>query len=64
MGHVERDVGITNYNPGGFALTLLRKRVNSVALDVSMIRSPFADQTPAMWRICPTAGRAWRRPGS
>lgn len=42
MGHVERDVGITNYNPGGFALAMLRNRVNSVVVDVSMIRSPFA----------------------
>ena len=58
MGHVERDVGITNYNPGGFALTLLRKRVNSVALDVSMIRSPFANQTPAN-----VAHLSDRRPG-
>jgi hypothetical protein len=41
MGHVERDVGITNYNPGGFALAQLRKRVNSVAIDISMIRAPF-----------------------
>lgn len=43
MGHVERDVGITNYNPGGFALALLRKRVNSVRVDISMIRPPFAE---------------------
>jgi hypothetical protein len=45
MGHVERDVGITNYNPGGFALTLLRKRVNAVVVDISVIRSPFAKMT-------------------
>ncbi|WP_055683274.1 tyrosine-type recombinase/integrase [Jannaschia rubra] len=47
MGHVERDVGITNYNPGGFALTLLRKRVNAVVVDISMIRSPFAEISSA-----------------
>ncbi|KMK67826.1 phage integrase family protein [Puniceibacterium sp. IMCC21224] len=41
MGHVERDVGITNYNPGGFSKSLLRKRVNSVEIDISMIRPPF-----------------------
>ena len=42
MGHVERDIGITNYNPGGFALKKLRKRVNSVVVNISMIRPPFA----------------------
>ena len=42
MGHVERDIGITKYQPGGFALTKLRKRVNSVEVDISMIRPPFA----------------------
>lgn len=47
MGHVERDIGITNYNPGGFALKLLRKRVNSVVVDISMIRSPFAEISSA-----------------
>jgi hypothetical protein len=42
MGHVERDIGITNYNPGGFSMEILRDCVNSVLVDVSMIRSPFA----------------------
>ncbi len=41
MGHVERDVGITSYNPDGFSKALLRKRVNSVVIDISMIRPPF-----------------------
>lgn len=43
MGHVERDVGITNYNPSGFSKVLLRKRVNSVVIDISMIRPPFGE---------------------
>ncbi len=42
MGHVERDVGITHYKPDGFSKALLRKRVNSVEIDISMIRPPFA----------------------
>lgn len=41
MGHVEHDVGITNYNPAGFSKTLLQKRVNAVKIDVSMVRPPF-----------------------
>ncbi|WP_177190346.1 site-specific integrase [Tranquillimonas rosea] len=47
MGHVERDVGITNYNPGGFSMTTLRDCVNAVVIDVSMIRSPFGDVASA-----------------
>jgi hypothetical protein len=43
MGHVERDIGITNYNPDGFSKALLAKRVNAVKIDISMIRSPFAE---------------------
>lgn len=43
MGHVERDVGITNYNPSGFSMTTLRDCVNAVEVDISMIRSPFAE---------------------
>ncbi|MEO9629751.1 MAG: site-specific integrase [Sulfitobacter sp.] len=43
MGHVERDVGITNYNPSGFSMKTLRDCVNAVAIDISMIPSPFAE---------------------
>ncbi|MGX9847121.1 site-specific integrase [Limimaricola litoreus] len=42
MGHVEHDIGITNYNPGGFSMATLRDCVNSVVVNISMIRSPFA----------------------
>ncbi|WP_371060095.1 tyrosine-type recombinase/integrase [Rhodosalinus sp. 5P4] len=35
MGHVKRDVGITNYNPGGFALSKLRNRVNSRRMEAA-----------------------------
>lgn len=45
MGHVERDVGITNYNPEGFAQTLLLQDVNAVKIDISMIRRPFDTAT-------------------
>ena len=44
MGHVERDVGITNYNPHGFSRKLLLRRVNAIKLDISAIRAPFGDQ--------------------
>lgn len=47
MGHVEHDVGITNYNPGGFSMKTLRDCVNAVVIDISMIRSPFADASSA-----------------
>lgn len=47
MGHVERDVGITNYKPDGFSKALLSKRVNSVVIDISMIRAPFGTVSAA-----------------
>lgn len=47
MGHVEGDIGITNYNPGGFSMVALRNCVNSVSIDISMIRSPFTGVTSA-----------------
>ena len=47
VGHVEHDVGITNYNPTGFATDKLRDDVNSVVIDISMIRSPFEDAASA-----------------
>ncbi|MGK7663550.1 MULTISPECIES: tyrosine-type recombinase/integrase [unclassified Marinovum] len=47
MGHVEHDVGITNYNPSGFSMKTLRDCVNAVDIDVSMIRSPFAEAASA-----------------
>lgn len=47
MGHVERDVGITNYNPSGFSMKTLRDCVNAVEIDISMIRSPFAEVNSA-----------------
>ncbi len=47
VGHVERDVGITSYNPNGFATTILRKNVNLVAIDISMIRPPFGQVVSA-----------------
>lgn len=47
MGHVERDVGITNYNPSGFSMTTLRDCVNAVEVDISMVRSPFAEVNSA-----------------
>lgn len=47
MGHVERDFGITNYNPDGFSKALLAKRVNSVFVDIAMIRPPFERANPA-----------------
>ncbi|WP_111430718.1 site-specific integrase [Rhodobacteraceae bacterium DSL-40] len=58
MGHVERDIGITNYNPDGFSKKLLLKRVNAVEIDVSMIRQPFgeADQT----NVCALSGHLLR----
>ncbi|WP_353472482.1 tyrosine-type recombinase/integrase [Salipiger sp. H15] len=43
LGHVERDVGITNYNPSGFSKALLLGQVNAIEIDVSMIRPPFGD---------------------
>jgi integrase len=43
MGHVDRDVGITNYNPDSFSKALLLDDVNAVEIDISMIRKPFAD---------------------
>ena len=43
MGHVERDVNITNYNPHGFAKKTLQKWVNMIEIDISMIRKPFGD---------------------
>lgn len=43
MGHVERDVGITNYNPSGFSMKTLQDCVNAVAIDISMIPSPFTE---------------------
>lgn len=47
MSHVERDIGITRYNPDGFSKALLAKRVNSVVVDISMIRPPFKAANPA-----------------
>ncbi|MBW4983488.1 tyrosine-type recombinase/integrase [Mameliella sp. CS4] len=43
MGHVERDVNITNYNPHGFAKKTLQKWVNMIEIDISMIRKPYGD---------------------
>nr|WP_309502372.1 site-specific integrase [uncultured Roseovarius sp.] len=43
MGHVERDVNITNYNPHGFAKKTLHKWVNMIEIDISMIRKPYGD---------------------
>jgi len=43
VGHVDRDVGITNYAPEGFAMSALKRRVDAVAYDISMVRRPFAD---------------------
>ncbi|WP_371154136.1 site-specific integrase [Jannaschia sp. 2305UL9-9] len=47
MGHVQHDVGITNYNPSGFSIKTLRDCVNAVDIDVSMIRSPFTETASA-----------------
>jgi hypothetical protein len=47
MGHVERDIGITNYNPDGFSKKLLQKRINAIEIDISMIRSPFKPAAPS-----------------
>ncbi|WP_353627848.1 site-specific integrase [Sulfitobacter sp. TCYB15] len=47
MGHVDRDVGITNYNPDGFSKALLLDDVNAVEIDISMIRSPFENAKPS-----------------
>ncbi|MEO0750959.1 MAG: site-specific integrase [Pseudomonadota bacterium] len=41
MGHVERDVGITNYNPDGFSKKMLQKRIDAIEIDMSMVRRPF-----------------------
>lgn len=41
MGHVERDVGIVHYKPRKFSMKLLKKRLNAVRIDISMIRRPF-----------------------
>jgi integrase len=41
IGHVERDVGIVHYKPGKFSMRLLKKRVDAVRIDISMIRRPF-----------------------
>lgn len=41
MGHVERDIGIVNYNPHGFSEKQLQQRVNAIEVDISMIRPPF-----------------------
>ncbi|WP_175499204.1 site-specific integrase [Loktanella salsilacus] len=43
MGHVEHDVGITNYNPGGFSNSIQLENVNSISIDISIIRPPFGD---------------------
>lgn len=47
MGHIENDVGITNYNPDGFSKRLLQRRVNAVEIDISMIRAPFGESSGA-----------------
>jgi hypothetical protein len=47
MGHVERDVGITNYNPSGFSMKTLRDCVNAVKIDISMIHSLFTEAAAA-----------------
>lgn len=41
MGHVERDIGIVHYNPHGFSEKQLQQRVNSIEVDISMIRPSF-----------------------
>ncbi len=46
MGHVDRDVGTTNYNPDGFSKKLLVQDVNAIQIDISMIRRPFEDAKP------------------
>jgi len=60
MGHVERDIGITNYNPHGFSEELLQRRVNSIEVDISMIRPPFEE--PRSTNVAHLSDRRQPRP--